>query len=390
VRGGGERGPIGRGRGAFAGALLAAIAAVIALILAAPAFAVPRGFYGVVPQTDTVPEAEFARMGTGKVGSFRWPLSWRLVEKSKGTYDWAATDDLMTHLATNGIEPRPFVCCVPEFFHKDIKKPPTGHVEENAWRDFLRAAVRRYGPNGEFWTDPAPDPPTNPPTDPPLPPLPLKSALQDNPITDWQILNEPNSSSFTHPKPDPARYAHLLEISSKAIRDVDPKAYIVLGGMFGTPHPKEPPAKAMNAWKFLGKIYKHGAGRFFDAAASHPYARNLDGVGFQIKKFRKVMKRHHDRRADIAVTEMGWGSKKHVASFLGKGKKGQAQMLKRSFRLLKHKRNEWNIHGVMWFTWKDRHDPAFCAWCDSAGLFSKAFKPKPAWKRFVKFTGGSR
>jgi hypothetical protein len=362
------------------------LAAPVALFLAAPAAAGPPGFYGVVPQTDTVPDSEFERMARGNVGAYRWPLSWRLVEKTKGTYDWTENDRLMTNLAMSGIKPLPFVCCTPAFYHQDAGRPAAGDAQEKAWREFLRAAVKRYGPNGEFWNPPANPPPTNPPS-PPLPPLPLKAALPDDPITDWQILNEPNSSSFYHPKPDAAQYEHLLEISSKAIHDVDPSAYIVLGGMFGTPHPAS--GKAVVAWKFLAKLYKRGAKPFFDAAASHPYARNVKGVKFQIKKFRKVMKRNHDSGADLSITEMGWGSKKHIASFLGKGKKGQADILKKSFRLLTHKRSKWNIRQAMWYSWKDKDDPKFCTWCDSAGLFSKSLDPKPAWKQFVKFTGGS-
>ncbi len=351
------------GRRTLLGALLAALGT---LIVAAPAAAVPPSFYGIVPQVDP-PQSEFARMGQGEVGSYRWPLSWRQVEQTKGTYNFTATDNLMTNLATNGIHPLPFVCCVPEFFHSDIKKPPTGSAEEKGWEDFLRATMERYGRGGDFWTE-------NP-------------TLPQQPITDVQILNEPNSSSFYHPKPNPSQYEHLLEISTKAIHDVDPSAYIVLGGMFGTPHPAD--GKAIDAWKFLSKLYKKGAKGFFDSAASHPYSGNLSGIEFQIKKFRKVMKRNHDSGADVWVTEMGWGSKKHVASALGKGKQGQAKILKKSFKLLKKKRNKWNIHGVMWFTWKDHDDPNFCTWCDSAGLFSKSFAPKPAWKQYVKFTGGT-
>ncbi len=387
MSGGGGEGPAGRSRRALVGALLTALVALVAAIPAAAS--PPAGFYGVVPQVDPGHD-EFARMGRGRVGSYRWPLSWGQVEQEKGTYDWTAPDRLMTELTEQGIEPRPFVCCVPRFLHKDVKKPPSGHVEERGWRDFLHAAVKRYGPGGEFW-NPSSNPPSNPPTDDPglpLPPLPLKSAKSENPITDWQILNEPNSSSFYHPHPDVGQYAHLLRISAEAIHDIDPGANIVLAGMFGTPHPAD--GRAVDAWRFLDKLYKRGAKRDFDSAASHPYARNVQGIKFQIQKFRKVMKRHHDKRADISVTEMGWGSAGNIASFLGKGKQGQAQILKKSFRLLKHKRKKWNVRTVMWFTWKDHDDPNFCEWCDSAGLFSKSFKAKPAWKQFVKLTGGRR
>jgi hypothetical protein len=343
------------------------LAALVVLVIAPPAAAVPRDFYGIVPETDTS-DAEFARMGQGRVGTFRWPLSWGQVEQTKGTYDFTATDELITQLSKNGIEPRPFVCCVPAFFHSDVKQPPTGPAEDAAWQNFLRAVMKRYGRTGEFWAEH------------PLVPF--------NPITEVQIGNEPNSSSFNHPGPNPKLYAHILEISSAAIREVDPSAYIVLGGMYGTPHPKVPPAKGINAWKFLNRLYKFGAKNDFDAVASHPYAPNLKKLKKQIKKFRKVLKKHHDKRKDIAVTEIGWGSDKHIKSFLGLGRKGQAKILKKSFKLLRKNRNKWNIHGLMVFTFKDRNDPTFCDWCDSAGLFTESFTPKPAWFQYVKFTGG--
>jgi GH35 family endo-1,4-beta-xylanase len=346
--------------------IAALLAALTALIVAAPAQAVPRSFYGIVPQIGPTHD-EFTRMGQGQVGSYRWPLSWRGIEFPKGTYNFNSTDTLMTELATNGMKPLPFVCCPPAFIHEDERKPPTGAADEKAYTEWLTAVMERYGRGGDFWAE-------NP-------------GLPENPITDVQIFNEPNSSTFYHPKPDPAEYEHLLEISAKAIHDVDPGAFIVLGGMFGTPHPAD--GKAIDAWKFLAKLYKRGAKPFFDAAASHPYSGNLAGIKFQIKKFRKVMKKKHDGGADIWITEMGWGSKKHVASALGKGKKGQARMVKKSFKLLKKKRNKWNIHGIMYFTFKDHDDPEFCTWCDSAGLFTKSFEPKPAWKQYVKFTGGT-
>jgi Glycosyl hydrolase family 10 len=343
------------------------LAAVVVLIFAAPAAAVPRNFYGIVPQTDTT-DAEFARMGQGRVGTYRWPLSWRQVEQTKGTFDFADTDNLITQLSKNGIEPRPFVCCVPAFFHSDVKQPPTGPVEDAAWQDFLTRVMQRYGRTGTFWAEH------------PLVPF--------NPITEVQIGNEPNSSSFNHPGPSPTAYAHLLEISAQAIRAVDPNAYIVLGGMYGTPHPKEPPAKGIAAWKFLQKLYKRGAKNNFDAVASHPYAPNTKKLKKQINKFRKVLKKNHDKRKDIAITEMGWSSDKHIKSFLGLGKKGQAKILKQSFKLLRKQRNKWNIHGIMLFTFRDHNDPTFCDWCDSAGLLTENLSPKPAWNQYVKFTGG--
>ncbi len=352
---------------AVLGALLAAL---VVLLFAGSAAAVPRDFYGIVPQTNT-PADEFARMGQGKVGAYRWALAWNGIEATQGTYDWSGTDGLITQLSENGIEPRPFVCCVPAFLHANPFVPPTGPTEDAAWQSFLRAAVQRYGPNGTFWAE--------------HPSVPF------NPITDWQIGNEPNSSTFNKPGPNPTLYAHILEISSQAIHEVDPGAYIVLGGMYGTPHPEhdQPGGIGIPAWKFLQELYNAGAKNSFDAVAPHPYGHSFKDTKHQVEKFRKVLKKNHDAGKGIMVTELGWSSDNSIPNFLGVGRRGQAKMLKKSFRLLKKKRKKWNIQGVMWYTFTDHYDPTFCEWCDSAGLLTESLTPKPAWRQYVKFTGGS-
>jgi Glycosyl hydrolase catalytic core len=337
--------PVGLGLGAL-------FAALTFLTLAAHAGAVPRSFYGIVPQT-TPSEKEFARLGAGRVGAYRWAMGRRGIDGPDGTYAWAGTDQLITELATNGIKPVPFV---------------TGHDNGSGYREFLRAAVDRYGPDGAFWTE-----------HPELPP---------DPIEDWQIGNEVNSSTFNGHGPQPRSYVRHLKVASETIHARDPHAYILFAGMFGTPHPDN--GSGMAAWQFLNKAYQAGAKKYFDAAAPHPYGRSIGDVRRQIGKFRHVMHRHHDGGADIWVTELGWSSKRNISSFLGRGKQGQARMLKRSFRLLKRKQHSWNVRGVMWFTLADHHDPTFCTWCDSAGLFNKHFHPKPAWKQYVKLTGGKR
>ena len=84
----------------------------------------------------------------------------------------------------------------------------------------------------------------------------------------YQIWNEPNLKKYFIPYPAPKEYAQLLQLSSNAIKSVDPKAKIVLGGMPGNGDVK--------AWTFLDALYKQvkvpNVARYFDAAALHPYA----------------------------------------------------------------------------------------------------------------------
>jgi hypothetical protein len=55
------------------------------------------------------------------------------------------------------------------------------------------------------------------------------------------------------------------------------------------------------------------------------------------------------------------------------------------------RRGQWKIGGVLWYTWRDAPAAdAPCDWCVTAGLFGQTgFDPKPAYTRYVRFTGGS-
>ena len=73
----------------------------------------------------------------------------------------------------------------------------------------------------------------------------------------WQIWNEPNLKKYFAPAPSPGQYARLLQISYPSIKQVDPKAQVVLGGMTGRGD--------VSAVDFLKKLYAvsvggHGGG----------------------------------------------------------------------------------------------------------------------------------
>ena len=68
-----------------------------------------------------------------------------------------------------------------------------------AWtQKFLEAAVKRYGPGGEFWATSTPAPAPVVQYEPAVPrPLPIRT---------WQIWNEANFFYFAYPA-SPQRYA---------------------------------------------------------------------------------------------------------------------------------------------------------------------------------------
>ncbi len=142
--------------------------------------------------------------------------------------------------------------------------PPAGRQRPPAPRlgGIRQPAVERYGPRGSFWEEHAPG------SKDPLPRLPIHA---------WQIWNEENFFYFTKPA-SPTRYAKLLAISRRAIHRADPRATVVIGGLFG--NPKQSPPAAMDAADFLDRLYRvRGAKADFDAVALHPYAADAASCG---------------------------------------------------------------------------------------------------------------
>jgi hypothetical protein len=371
----------GQAKSRCGGGWLAAAVAIAALLVpVSSAGAVGRDFFGVVP-AEMPEQEEFQTMGDGQVGTYRFQLSWANVQPTEdGAFDWSASDSVIGNAAANGIEVLPFAYGTPSYAGATKRTPPIGSPEhKQGWKDFLIAAAERYGPAGEYWTDP------------------LLFALEHpgaapHPIRAWQILNEQNSPTFYEPKPSVKGYAKLLEISDEALSSVDSGARIVLGGMFGTPSPK----KAIYAWKYLKRLYKvKGAKRHFDAIALHPYSPNLNGIEAQIELAREKVKKAGGGRPPIWITEIGWGSAGIKGHALVKSPAGQKRMLRKSFRLLsKKRRGKWKIRRLLWFAWSDPASPddssgtATCVWCASAGLFDHDLAEKPSWAQFLKFTGG--
>jgi polysaccharide biosynthesis protein PslG len=208
--------------------------------------------------------------------------------------------------------------------------------------------------------------------------------LPPTPIRAWQIWNEENFFYFVKPV-SPGRFARLLAITRPAIRSADPRAEIVLGGLFGAP--KQGMPRALDAVDFLDQLYRRsGVKANFDAVALHPYAADVAELRRQVEAVRQTMVRHGDRRSGLYITEMGWGSAynpKTVAFEVGL--QGQARELRAAYRYLIANHGRLKLKQVDWFSWKDL--PGACNFCDSSGLFRAGakFRPKPAWRAFVSF-----
>ena len=350
--------------------LAALLSLFILCLVPASAQAVPRGFFGIAPQTP-LGDDDFARMEAGGVETIRVPVSWAATQRSpRSDYDWGALDAAMTDAAQRGIGILPVLGTSPKWATGNWRRMPVdGGRARRGWAEFVRAAVERYGPGGEFWAEHGPG------TEEPLPPMPIRA---------WQIWNEENFFYFVKPV-SPGRFARLLSITRPAIRRADPRAEIVLGGLFGAP--KQGMPRALDAVDFLGQLYRErGVKANFDAVALHPYAADVAELRRQVEAVRATMARHGDRRSALYITEMGWGSDYNPRTVAFEvGLQGQARELRAAYRYLIANRGRLRLRQVDWFTWKDV--PGACSFCDSSGLFRAGakFRPKPAWRAFVSF-----
>ena len=346
---------------------LSLLLALLCLILPASAQALPRGFFGIAPQTG-IGTKDTARMRGGGLETIRTPLLWGGVQPTaRGGFNWTTFDDVVATAAEGRLEVLPFLCSPPGWaVHPGTRLPIDSGRQRRAWAEFVRAAIERYGPRGTFWEEHAPG------SKDPLPRLPIRA---------WQIWNEENFFYFTKPA-SPTRYARLLAISHRAIHRADPGATVVVGGLFGDP--KQSPPTAMDADDFLDRLYRvRGVKADFDAVALHPYASDAGELRLLVDGVRQVMLRHGDRRAGLYLTEMGWGSQERSPVSFEVGLRGQAQELRAAYGYLLGAHNRLNLMQVDWFSWKDAD---LCSFCDSVGLFrhGQRFKPKPAWHALVQ------
>jgi hypothetical protein len=336
---------------------------------------VPAGFFGVAPQTVlTDRDAEY--MKAGGIESVRVAFPWSAIQATRnGGYDWSPVDPTIEVAARAGLQILPFLAGTPKWLGKTTTLPVLNSRQKTAWIAFVKAAAKRYGPGGEFWTEHA----TEGVNYEPAIPKPL-------PVRNWQIWNEANFFYFAYPV-SPSLYAQLVKTSSKAIKSVQPGARIVLTGLFG--EPTATGKRGMNSATFLQQFYKSpGIKSYFDSIALHPYAIDTESLEEMVEAIHEVTLENHDRPG-LYITEMGWGSQnnfKHDA--FEQGPAGQVKQLKGAYGFLIANQRRLNVKQVYWFSWKDA--PLLCDFCDSVGFFHSGakFRPKPAWRAFVALTGG--
>jgi hypothetical protein len=332
-----------------------------------------------VPQLAPSSE-QFQRLKAGGVDSIRIAISWGSVQAApNGPFDFSGTDAIVARAAAARLDVLPFLFGAPTWavplerrYGSPRFLPVRNAKQRSGWKRFVAQAVLRYGPRGTFWAE-------NP-------------GLPKRPIRVWQIWNEPNFKYFVA-QPNPAEYGKLVKLSSAGIKAADPGAQVILGGLFARPieatFNRNPP-QAYFAADFLAQMYRGTPGikSKFQGVSLHPYTGSYKNLTSRIEEVRGVLKANGDANKGLWVTELGWSSKPaRAGNSFAKGLNGQAAQLKGAFALLRAKQQKWHVQRVYWFSVDDLKGA--CNFCDGSGLFANGFKPKPAWKAFVKFAGGT-
>jgi polysaccharide biosynthesis protein PslG len=319
----------------------------LALLAAKPASA--RPFHGVAAAGQLHP-LDYLRMAGGGVGSVRIVIEWRYVEHNRGEFDWTYLDMLAGRSKQFGVRLLPAIVMPGP---PGTSSPPTDPVSRRLFARFLGKAAARYGNKGKFWSGRA----------------------EPYAIRSWQIMNEVNGTPYWDGDPDAGEYAKILKAASREIRKKDPRAKVMLAGMYFNPRAPE----AIESWNYLQQLYREGTKRFFDTVAVHPYSTTLEGMVAGIQRMRDVIRKRKDREVKLRISEFGWGSGNCDGVCVGP--QGQAQMLADAVRLFERKRKAWNIEAVNWFAWQDAPFLG-CKHCPTSGLFTVEREPKPAWDAF--------
>ncbi|MBN2167843.1 MAG: cellulase family glycosylhydrolase [Actinobacteria bacterium] len=284
-------------------------------------------------------EAQMDAMAEADIGMVRIVFMWLDVEPVKGTWDWSATDRIVSEAEERGIEilgvlggPTPWSNGgMPANF------PPT---DFGAWQDYVYRICSRY--KGK--------------------------------INAWEVWNEENIHGFWSTGPDPVAYVNLLKNTTPAVRAADPEITIVMGGVAGL----DP--------NYLNACLQNGAADYVDAIAYHPYTfvltwnyhpqellcRNL------VQWVRDLISSYTSRPLEIWLTEFGW-STTEVSYQL------QADYLLRSY--LNYAST--GVDKIIWYDmWSGLENPNDLL--ANFRLVEHDFNPRPSYnylKRFIEVFG---
>jgi GH35 family endo-1,4-beta-xylanase len=94
-----------------------------------------------------------------------------------------------------------------------------------------------------------------------------EAASRYSDITTWEIWNEENAQGSWQPRPDPLAYANLLKLTAASVRESNPAAKILIGGLSITNADHD----GITPQYFLTVLVRSGATDGINGVGLHPY-----------------------------------------------------------------------------------------------------------------------
>ncbi len=207
----------------------------------------------------------------------RFDIDWSLVQKDgPKSYNWAGYDLVVSVAQELGIEPIALLTYTPTWARTSgCSSNKCAPADPSQFAEFVSLAAKRYAASG---------------------------------VKVWEIWNEENYYGYWMPTVNMSSYVSLLKASYIAIKNVDPNATVLTGGL----------AAVMTGQGNIGEIdfvkqlYANGAKGYFDGVAVHPYSYpflpsfNTTGNPWPgMTQMYQIMANNGDGQKKIWITEFG-------------------------------------------------------------------------------------
>lgn len=263
----------------------------------------------------------------------RFDIDWSLIqEDGPNSYDWKGYDGVVSVAQELGLEPIALLTYTPSWARiSNCSSSKCAPADPAQFAKFASLAADRYSKKG---------------------------------VKVWEIWNEENYYGYWMPAVDISSYISLLKSSYLAIKNIDPTATVLTGGL----------AAVMTGQGNIGEVdfvkllYTGGAKGFFDGVSVHPYSYpflpTYNTVGNPwpgMLQMHQVMSNYGDEQKKIWITEFGaptngpgsvatLGNAKKEGAYDHVSEELQAQILKDA---LKSYQNYTWIGPFLWYSYQD-------------------------------------
>ncbi len=199
----------------------------------------------------------------------RISFGWDAIEAEKDKYDWLFWDDFVKMAVEDyGITLIPYICYMPKWNSKGTADtlyfwnyPP---VEAEQFGEFMQAIVSRY----KKW------------------------------IKTWELWNEPDI--WIYWQGTPVEFADMIKIGARAVKEADPNAKVVLGGV-------------AYSEEFVEKLFRdYGLSSYVDVVNMHNYYETwneqpVENIDDHILKMNEVIKNYGNHQP-LWMAEVGYST----------------------------------------------------------------------------------